>query len=210
MVTPFFELMESELQKGYAPKSCHIPSDLFEAVERELLMGGKYQPSPLSPQGVMEGRGFRTLREAYDADFSSMALRVGKTTLHLREENALHNLDSMVLIYRGDVFTVDGQGEERSHFVADPTVVMGHDNGVISSFCVLQRDAVLAISWGPAQKGAAQPYPTTEEQISRLVRATTCLSGRAIDLNTKEMRALPKLVMLGVRNYYALEGIGRQ
>lgn len=208
MIEDYLNIIMSKLYNIEPIKtSSHLPQQIIEPIEKELLLDKAYikgKPEDY-PSGRGERLGLRSLKKPTNATYLQMLLRVGITTLHIKDSQTKQNLDAVVLAYTGEAETKDIVGPAKAHLVKEAAYTALLENGVISASYFTATNLpvypVHVISWYPEGKEghAGWPYPKDKLEVSDRIKEVLAISGTSED--SKAFRALPDLVMLAADTY---------
>ncbi len=188
--------------------SSHFPKQIIEPIEDELLLSKVYVRG--KPKGYPSGFGerkleARSLKKPTNAKYLQMLLRVGITTLHIKDSQTKQNLDAVILVYTGEAETKDIVGPAKAHLVEEAAYTALLENGVISASYFTATNLPVypahVISWCPEGKEGygGWPYPKNKSGISDRIEELLNISG--ISEDSRAFRALPDLVMLAADTY---------
>ncbi|MBU1975002.1 MAG: hypothetical protein KKG59_01210, partial [Nanoarchaeota archaeon] len=134
-----------------------------------------------------------------NAVYNGMRLRIGKTTLHVKEPGAEGNVESVVMVLMQDM-QAESIGGATAHTATDGVLAVLHDNGVVSGCYIQGTGHAYVNSWFPeGRKGAGGwPYPASKEDVEAIFSESL---GRGGIIWNRVASRVPDLVMLGVKTH---------
>jgi hypothetical protein len=208
MIENYFDYILSKLNNIEEIKtSSHMPPGLITSVEEELLLSIGYVGGvpPNFPEGDVEKIfGLRRLRKPHNGNYLNMKLRIGISTLHIKDRVTRKNIDSIIICYMGESQKHDISGA-KSYSVKEATIINFLDNGVISSCYLDPKDIMLQkfhiLSWYPDEKSdyGVLPYPKNKIEVEEKMKYILNKSNTSSD--SKAFRSIPDLVMLCTQAY---------
>ncbi len=202
MIEQTYELVKSRLNSVYPMKvCCHLPGHALLYAEQELLLDMPYErhTPDAYPFGEMEKVGCRSIREAANGQYLNMHLRVGTTTLHVREKESDANIDAIVLIYMGELIeTIQGPSEAQAHKLSSSIIMLMLETGIISTTYLPSPAMAIVDSCYPEGKVGYAAYPYPKDKGAIVSRFEMITSQHPRTRTTKAYRAIPDLVMLAV------------
>lgn len=183
--------------------SCHMPPSSFESLEKAFIEGLHYihQVPPQYPSDAGERQGFRRINSPTDGilEDKDIRLRVGKTTLHVKESPERKNMDSLILLYTGEID--DDIEKVGGVSVTEVVLAMLLENGIIAAHYIdIQTMKGFYECWSPPDTTGLsyRPHPETREEAIESIRRLMPFTGNIV---TSVSAKLPDLVMLAVDTF---------
>lgn len=196
------ELLEKQLEIVLpSPTSSHLPAAHIEPIEKILLMSGKYiafVPPDYPSKEFERTHNLRRLNYPKNGKYQNILLRIGITTMHLRERGTKRNNEAIVLAYLGEAQQEKPTSASTTgHFVEEASLATLLDNGAVSSLYHKVGTFIGAVeSWYPESKidFGGHPYPKSIEEVFKTISYPL----RAIGLptNTTTFKSLPTMIFL--------------
>ena len=194
----------------------HIPGQILVQNETELMIGEVYvQGQPVGYPSTTPERviGARNLRHPTNATYLNMPLRLGITTLHIRDVRGGDNIEALLMVYMGGGKTNkipgDPSGRASVTSVEGGALILLLENGVVSStFSHMNYPVCVANSWYPKgmERYGGGPYPRNlkdvEGRMVMVIDGSPFLSDFAQVLKKdRAFKSIPDLVMLAIDTY---------
>jgi len=186
--------------------SSHTSPYVIFPSEEELIMGGDYEKSIPGdyPKTEIEGRfNLRRINTPAKALYKGLGLRVGKTTLHIKEAGTDKNIESVIMVYTGsaDEFKPVEGAPTKAMTASEISSVLLLETGVISGAYFLFNGVAHVCSWSPPGKEgfAGHAYPADRGDVAAAMFPALMASGTP--MGSPSFLALPELVMLAVESY---------
>jgi hypothetical protein len=207
MINDYLTLIMARME-GVKPlnSSSHLPADVLEPIEKELLLNPGYSRKvpegyALSRDGIMR---IRRLKNPTNAHYLQMPLRIGTTTLHIEEKD--RNLEAILLCYLGGMSAINiGDSPTKAYSSTAVTLISLLENGVVSASYMVPP-FFHAVSMHPEgmERFGGHPYPNNAGEVSRIIEYTVDLASTKKD--TRAFRALPTLVMFAIDTCRRVDG----
>ncbi|MBI5390989.1 hypothetical protein HZB02_05865 [Candidatus Woesearchaeota archaeon] len=201
MIQKYYEVLKDSVEK-FKPtgKSSHVPPFLLQPTELDFCSMQTYVPQKPSsyPTGFGEQQGLRSIREAADATYQGISLRVGITTLHLREKQERSPLEAVTLLYTGAAERT-AIGDGRATAVERAASVILLETGVVAAqYFEVESPFCYVISWVPKGKEGygGWPYPHEKQEAKEILRPL--FMGTGVSTKTAEFQALSDMVTLAM------------
>lgn len=210
-IQQYYAKLQSSLD-GISPVPVH--SHMFgslHSIEQELISGKIYLPG--EPNDYLfdfqeEVLGGRRLHNPADATYNGAKLRIGTTTLHIRDSQDGKNIGALIIVDKGGIReSLDLDVRNMLKMQKLPTIVAILDNGVIAaSYFTASPNREHVSSWYPngKDKYGEFPYPTIPQDVSDAVKRKLKISTLE-EGDIKDFKILEELVMLAVNTHLQFE-----
>jgi len=209
MINNYINILERHFNKDnlihFGDELSTIMAEYIEAIEIDLKKVGKELYSSSVPDDfkndlMLEDQGYRILYPLLKIEPPAIPLHIGKTTMHIKN-NQQNNLDTLLLIYTGDITSEILNPSDIQISAYEQAIVALSEDGALSAIYDEATRNPCVCTWFPEEMTGDGRLPYPKNLTDLYVALEQKLDQKGLSPSPEIYYMLPDIVMLAVQTY---------